>query len=299
MLAHRRAALWSAGILVVAAATLSLAAIVTTNLSDSLPPTSAPTRSQFPSESDTGVPAGTILSNYSGPCTIDKSGTILDSQRVHCEPLTIAASGITISRSRLGPINMDGEHFSASIVDSEIDAGSFIGPAIGYANISLLTSEVRGGQHSVLCSRNCLIERSLLHDQSLPAGEARHNNAFLSNGGDNIAIRHNTLQCTPPDNAAGGGCSADLSLFGDFEPITNVTIDDNLFRATPGAFCLRLGYDPSKTYGSKTARVVVRNNVFERGPTGQCGTLGPVTSAPSDLDWASNSFDDAATLEPP
>jgi hypothetical protein len=121
MLAPRRLALWSTGILVVTAATLSLTAIVTaSDPSDSVPPTSAPTRSQFPSESDTGVPDGTILSNYSGPCRIDKSDTILDSQIVRCEPLTIAASGITISRSRLRAIDLDGEHFSARIVDSEM-----------------------------------------------------------------------------------------------------------------------------------------------------------------------------------
>ena len=55
---------------------------------------------------------------------------------------------------------------------------------------------VTGGQHSFHCADNCTVTDSWLHDQYNPSGQAYHNNAFITNGGQKMVIRHNTLHCT-------------------------------------------------------------------------------------------------------
>src|SRR5690606_9566975 len=246
----------------------------------------------FPTEASAGVPAGTKLATYRGPCLIDKDGTVLERVEVACDRLVIQAAGVIVRSSRLPPVDVAGDGWSVTVEDSEIDGGEFVGPAIGYGNVTVRRSEIRGAQHSVLCGSNCLIESSLLHDQFLPTDEDWHNNGFLSNGGTGVRLTGNTISCTPVDNDAGGGCSGAASFFGDFEPVSDGVIESNLIRATPGACCVRLGYDPAKQFGPEGDRVVVIGNIFDRGPAGQCGGTGPVTSAPPGIRFEGNLWSD-------
>ena len=66
------------------------------------------------------------------------------------------------------------------------------------------------------CEDGCTIVDSWLHGQHNPDGGAFHTNAFLTNGGSGIVLRHNTLHCDSLLNSTDGGCTADVSLFGDF-----------------------------------------------------------------------------------
>lgn len=259
-------------------------------------------REGFPGPSDTGVPEGTPLSPYVGPCTIIEKETVIDSSDVQCDKLEVRAKGVRITKSKLRVIDVA---VDASLVleDSLIDSGSWIGPTVGYHNITMRRADVRGGQHSVVCDLNCLIEDSWLHGQSLPEGEARHNNAYLSNGGSNVVLRHNTLACEPKRNAADGGCSGDASIFGDFSSNRNYTFDANLFvaNATGVAWCLFAGHDPGKPFGSDPTGIVVTNNVFERGTNGKCGAYGAATSFLSTGAgnvWTGNRWDDGSPVMP-
>ncbi len=262
---------------------------------DSTPP--APPSRVYPTEQTTGVPDGTALTDYDGPCTITEPGTVLERMIISCDRLVIQAADVNIRSSRLPPVDVDGSDWSVLIEDSEIDGGSYQGPSVGYSNLTIRRSEIRGSQHSVLCGDNCVVEDSLLHDQFLPADGEWHNNGFLSNGGSGVQLTGNTITCTPPDNSVGGGCSGAASFFGDFAPITAIVIKDNLFRATPGAFCVRLGYDPGKKFGIEAGRVELTGNVFDRGPTGVCGGEGPVTSTPPGSVLAGNTWTDGGPVQ--
>lgn len=260
----------------------------------------AATSSAAPEESKgRGIPEGTRLQAYYGECTITEPDTIVDSALVDCERLVVAAERVHIMKSRLPAVDVDGPGRSVLIEDSEINGGASSWPAIGYANITVRRSVISGGQHSVLCGTNCVVEDSWLHSQTSPESEARHNNAFLSNGGSNVVLRGNTFACTPSDNSRGGGCSADVSLFGDFSAVSNVTIEGNVFKSSPGAFCARLGHDPQKRFGSRTTKIVFRDNVFERGEHAHCGTMGAVTSVPRGTTWAENRYDDGQPVPSP
>ncbi|GCD91323.1 hypothetical protein [Nocardioides sp. LS1] len=257
-------------------------------------------RSAWPGPDSTGVPAGTELTPYTGPCVITEPGTEIDAKEVACD-LVVRAPGVHITNSTTRRIEIGDPPASVVVEDTSIDAGAWVGGAVAFGSMTLRRVDVRGGQHSVQCSGTCVVEDSWLHAQSLPPDEPRHLNAFISNGGSDMVLRHNALSCDRRANAVDGGCTADLSLFGDFGPVTDVTVEDNLFLAGRGGYCGSFGDNPEKKYGEASTGIVVVDNVFERGPTGTCGTYGAATSFRSDGEgnrWADNTWDDGSVLTP-
>lgn len=75
-------------------------------------------------------------------------------------------------------------------------------------------------------SNKVVIEDSYIHDlasEGNPATTGSHNEAILSNGGSNFVVRHNNLD-GETSNATGA-----LAFFGDFDPLSNATVEQNLF----------------------------------------------------------------------
>jgi hypothetical protein len=230
-----------------------------------------------------------------------RSGTVLRGKLFHCD-VVIRAQNVEIRDSRIfGRLISDGSG-SVTVSVSFIDGGAQEDfPAVSMQNITLVRVEVVGGQHSVQCGRSCTIRDSWLHEQYLTPDSAGHVNAFLSNGGAHFTLIHNTLACTARPTEAGGGCTADASLFGDFSAISFATFDHNLFRSnTDGAgYCLQAGDSPDKPF-PHASHVVVVNNVFERGgKASRCGIYGPETGF-DETDksnvWANNTFDDGTPV---
>ncbi|MFC0532172.1 hypothetical protein [Phytohabitans kaempferiae] len=260
-----------------------------------------PAKGGFPNASNTGVPAGVALSAYRGSCTITKAKTVIDAKTVNCD-IHIKAADVVIKRSRIsGQIVSEGNG-SVRVEDSEIDGGRGQTHTVAYQNITVLRSEIRGGQTNVNCRRNCHIEDSWLHAQYMPDGVDWHLDAFLSNGGSNIKLIHNTLACDHPGNSNGGGCSANAAIFGDFAANSNYTFDRNLFVASEHTpYCAYGGLDPKKAYGTQVQGIVFTNNVFQRGKNGKCGTYGPITSFDSSKPgnvWRDNTWDDGSPVPP-
>ena len=269
--------------------------------------TNPSTPDAYPGADNTGVPPGTELAPYVGPCTITETVVLsaVDATEV-CPAIVVQATGVRIEASRVPRVESTATQvdptFSVEVVDSEVVAGEWIGGAVWGNNLTVLRTEVTGGAYSVHCGSDCLVEDSWLHDQFNPDGGAAHNNAFLSNGGSHMVVRHNTLHCTPTLNDTDGGCTADLSLFGDFGPIRDVVVEDNLLKANDSsvAYCAFLGHAPGKAYPVATG-VVVTGNVFERGTNDLCGVYGPVTSFQADAEgnvWRDNTWDDGTDLVP-
>jgi hypothetical protein len=279
----------------------SMLSCSTTAPTSSTSTTTAPSTG-FPTELTTGwARTGATLSAYTGPCTITTANTVIDAKTINCDVI-IKAAGVTITRSQINGRIISTSGGSVAITDSNIDGGNQeTFPAVGQQNISLLRVNVVGGQHSVQCYANCSLTDSYLHAQTQPAGGG-HVNAFISNGGSNFVLTHNTLWCTVTPTGTGGGCTADASLFGDFGTITNATFEGNLFKAnSSGAgYCTQAGYNPGKNYPNSTF-VVYRNNVFERGSNGKCGIWGPVTAFNSSAAgnvWSGNAWDNGGAITP-
>jgi hypothetical protein len=270
--------------------------------SPSASPSKSAAKTRFPGSGTAGVPAGVKLRAYTGPCTVTAEGTVIDARAVNCG-LVIKAADVVIRRSKVGgTVRVEGDGNSLRIEDSDIDGGRAYEHTVGFENLTVLRSDIRGGQSSVNCYHNCLIQDSYLHGQYVPAGEDWHLNAFLSNGGDDIKLIGNTLACDQKTNSAGGGCTANASIFGDFGPNTNYRIENNLFVASKEmSYCLYGGYDPKKEFGSQVKQIVVEGNVFERGSNGKCGGYGAVTSYDAEAPgshWKNNTWDDGKQVPP-
>lgn len=256
----------------------------------------------FPNAANTGVPAGVELTDYAGPCDFRTAGQVVDGKRVTCGGIQVYAENVTFRNSVINSAIMtSGAGASVTVEDSNVNAGETSWGAVGGSNLTVKRSEITGGQHSVRCGSNCRVEDSYLHSQYNDPNDSYHNNAFLSNGGSGMLLRHNTVFCSPILNANDGGCTADISFFGDFEAITDVTVDANYFQATDGGYCGTFGYNPGKPFGANPTSIVVTNNVFERGATGRCGAFGPVTGyleTGAGNVWSNNTWVDGGTITP-
>lgn len=262
----------------------------------------------WPYEGNTGIPTGTVLTPYAGPCTINAWNTTettvtLDAvDATSCSQILVQDNfSLVITNSKLPVINFTESTGSLYVADSELhNAGAVYGVLWG-ENITGTRLNISGGQQSVQCSGSCTITDSFLHGQNAPAGSETHNNAFLSNGGSDMIVRHNTLFCSPEVNDVGGGCSGNLSLFGDFDHISDVQVDKNLFVASSSSgYCGRFGYDTFKPYGSDPTNISVTDNIFQRGSSGMCGTYGSNTSflAANGNIWSNNRYDDGSIVAP-
>ncbi len=258
----------------------------------------------WPYAGNTGVPAGTALSNYSGPCSIS-SNTVIQNKTVNCALQMYSNASLTIKNSVVnGFIENTYSNGTGKLIieDSNVNAGAWSDGAIWGSYITANRVNVTGGQHNVHCEDACNISNSWLHDQYNPNGGSYHNNAFLSNGGTNMTVTHNTLHCTAILNATDGGCTGDLVLLGDFAPITYVSVQSNLFMANNSSisYCTYGGWTPGKPYPN-AHHVVYQNNVFQRGANGKCGVYGAVTSfqvgAAGNV-WQNNKWSDGTILNP-
>lgn len=255
---------------------------------------------EFPGPDNTGVPPGVALSPYDGPCEITQPNTVIDAKSIDC-PLVIHATGVLITRSKFPRVDVDGQAVSLTIEYSSVDAGKWIGPAIGYSNVTVRRSEIKGGQTAILCAPNCLIEDSWLHGQYMQPDQPQHLGGYLANGGHDVTLRHNTIVCDVLDNDVGGGCSGSAQIYGDFSPLSRFRFEHNFFRATPGGFCTSFGLNPGKPFGDNPTYIVVTDNVWERGPNGNCAVYGPTTSFHTGGEgniWSGNTWDDGTPLEP-
>lgn len=258
----------------------------------------------FPSAATTGVPPGTSLSTYTGPCSIQTDHVVIDAKTINCD-LRILAQGVTIKNSVInGTIYSDPDYFNGSftLTDSEVRMPQTAGTGIGDVNFVVTRVEVTGGSRSINCAANCTVQDSYLHGQYTDKRGIDHESAIRM--GANSIIRHNTMTCdatpVPPD----AGCSAALTGYGDFAIVQKNTIDGNLIDGGPFGsmgYCAYGGSTTGKPYSKGVNNIKFTNNIFMRGPNGKCGIWGPITSfdtaAPGNV-WSNNVWNDGKSVPP-
>lgn len=122
----------------------------------------------WPGPSNTGVPSGTTLTAYTGPCTITANNTVISGKTISCD-LVIQAANVTITKSRFvnGSVSTDENStgYSFTILDSEVNIGNRTGTGVGAVNFTATRVEVTGGNRSMHCWNNCTITDSYVHGQ--------------------------------------------------------------------------------------------------------------------------------------
>jgi hypothetical protein len=224
------------------------------------PPPAEPGEVRTPS--NTGIPNGTDLSAYSGPCTIRTQGTVIDAKDIKCSPLRIETTGVKITRSRItggldsGRSDADGGATKVTVDRSEI-IGNSTWRGIGDSNYVVRNSYIHGGFSGGYCHRNCVIEGNYIE------GGGSHASGFRLLR--NAEFRGNTLHCKRAIAETDGGCSSDLTMYQEFGIVKNVLVEANLFKATPGWFCARAGDAGGSNQPGNHTYVRFINNLFERG----------------------------------
>lgn len=272
----------------------------------------------WPNATNTGVPAGTTLTSYTGPCTITTPGTVIDAKTIDCD-VVVQAAGVSITRSKVnGQIALDTDNPSSSgwsitVTDSEVDPGVVQYAAICCGNMTLRRVNSHGGVTSVQCeekSTHCKVTDSWLHGQGLPENAVWHLGGFLSDGTLGagcsgtwcIELDHNTVVCDHPVNNVQEGCTGDINLIPNFATISKVRVHNNYLGANTGsAFCTYGGERPDSPY-PHADHVTYQDNVFQHGTNRLCAAYGPVNAFNVDGTgnvWINNTWDDDGTVVPP
>jgi len=253
----------------------------------------------FPTAANTGVPAGTTLTNYTGPNIITVPNTVIDAKLVTGN-LEIQTSGVVISRSKVnGGITLNTGLANAStwnftVRDSEINVGgSLTIRGIEGWNFTALRNNIYGSYGGIYCALNAVIQDNYVHGNALDPTGIAHMSGIRQEA--SCTIRHNSITCdapvTPPDCC----CSAALTGYPDFAIIQNNTIDRNLFVATPtGSYCAYGGSTLGKPFSGQTNNIRFTNNIFQKGSTNVCGAfaaVGDYDPAATGNVWSNNKYD--------
>jgi hypothetical protein len=280
---------------------------------------STPSTAGAPGSGNTGTIAGTALSRYTGPLTIRNCGVVIQSKIIVGELDIVASNGthsaatpcVTIRNSRvIGSVH---DSYAARgrgpvlLTDTEIAVPSpNNGGGLDEANFYGWRLNIHGARSDVQCDGYCELHDSWIHGNYFvpPA----HLDAFITNGnyGHPIVLDHNVFECRIINLASaanGGGCSADVGMFGDFSPISNVTMTNNVFKANPVDFyyCAYTGaHQAGKAYPTGTNLRWI-GNVFENGPGGgTCGDAGASydwQAGPGNV-WSGNVWSNGTPVQP-
>ena len=163
---------------------------------------------------------------------------------------------------------------------------------------TVLRTEITGGNSGGWCS-DCTIQDSYIHGQYNTQGEGYHESGYRMD--QRTRLIHNAIACDAVEGPNGGGCSAALTGYGDFQPVVD-NLDSNLFLPSQhAAFCAYGGSSGGKPYTNQTRGIVFTNNVFSRGPNGKCAAYGPITDFDSSRPgnrWEGNRWDDGTPIVP-
>jgi hypothetical protein len=243
---------------------------------------------------------------------VTAANLVIDRKTINCDPLAIRARNVRITNSRIdGEVWIDSSpsSYSFTISDSEVMARPYVvggndgATGIGKGNFVAIRDNVHGGIRPIWCEFNCTEQDNWLHGQLNDRSDPVHESA--TRAGENSVITHNTLFCEartyPPPH--GGGCSADLTGYPDFQVVGPWTISNNLFLATEGGTCAYGGATPNKPYSGREHDIVFQNNVFQKNAGSQhgrsCGYWFSIAdfnrSAPGDH-WINNRWDNGRIM---
>lgn len=240
-----------------------------------------------PSATNTGVPAGTTLTRYTGPTTITVDGTVIDSKAIYSD-LKVAARNVVIRNSYLhcgtgNPASNTGciDANSGNVYNLLVERNTIIPDRPSYYRDGIVGHEftarrnhIRGTNDGIgifnkpggSVKANVTVEgnyiHSLTHWNYDPAhSDGTHNDGIQIQGGQNIFIRSNTVVGSV---VAGDGLGvhgnhggAALIVGQSVSPIANLIIEKNWFDDAQNSVCINHGSRPSIT-------LTLQNNFFGR-----------------------------------
>jgi hypothetical protein len=242
----------------------------------STPPPSAP--GNWPGASNTGVPAGTSLSAYTGPSNITTPNTVITGKNIGC--IQVSAPGVVIRNSKLScrtaspyVVTVDDGDITGTpllLQDVEIDCQNTAGTAVGEATVTVQRANIHGCENGVDANQSITIEDSYIHDlynsaashtDGIQLATGHWTGSSYAPGALNVTISHNTIYGVGVDGSLGTS-----AIIQNSPGSKNILIEDNLLAG--GAFTL---YCPSDGGGHST----VIGNHFSSKFSSKYGAYGP------------------------
>ncbi|HOY80521.1 MAG TPA: hypothetical protein PLB92_00140 [Rhodoglobus sp.] len=260
----------------VTAAPTSTSATSTPATSTSATSTPPPSSGGWPDATNTGVPAGTTLTAYTGPLTITTAGTVIDRRKITgC--VVIKANNVTIKNSLLQTngcfFNVLSDNGNTGLVlqDVEIDGqGNSTGDsAVNGSGFTCLRCNIHGTVDGFKAGTNVVIQDSWIHDLVIQGDS--HNDGIQSLGTTSLKIIHNRIVL------ADGATSAVILSTGSASAMKNVEIRGNLLGG--GAFTVYGGYAAGQDVRSRVDNISITDNRFTTVVFPRSGAYGPLTSA--------------------
>lgn len=264
-------------------------------------PTELPTgpASGFPDATNTGVPAGTDLTN-SGPITTSHDGQVIQNLKItgtvlvknagvvirNCEivgsgnsfgvELFTGASGTVIQDSTIHGVNQGKSRLMYGIFD--YNGANAAGLTVQRVNAYWISHDVQVEQG--------VIADSYFHDMGFVPGD--HTEPIGSWGGSKgqLTIHHNTILNDQDQTAA-------IYLTAQYGNEVNRTVTDNLLAG--GGYTI---YGGARSGGYSTANIVITGNQFSNRYFPKAGSYGPAAyytaSDPGNV-WSGNTWADGAS----
>lgn len=151
----------------------------------------------YPHPGNTGVPAGTALTAYTGPATIRTAGTVIEGKTLGC--VAIAAANVVIRKSRItGPCfyGIDMQSGSLLIEDSEVNCVNGKGTGIAWSRFAAKRVYIHDCENALEMGQSSSVEDSYLSARE--ATSDGHGDDIQSQGGSDVVIRHNTFAGVNP-----------------------------------------------------------------------------------------------------
>ncbi|MEV0727236.1 right-handed parallel beta-helix repeat-containing protein [Polymorphospora sp. NPDC050346] len=213
--------------------------------------------SSWPNERNTGVPAGTRLTN-SGSLELKKDGQVVSGLNINgC--VDVRAKNVTIRKSK---INCNRSTYSIRTYDTtvnlvvedvEINGGGQNSAAVCCGNYTLRRVNIHNVIDGPRLGSRVTIVDSWIHDLARASGS--HNDALQTTGASNIVVRHNRLDTYRA--STGDPFNACLMVGSTTGPqVSNLTFEDN--------YCNGGNYSINIRDDTNASNVVFRRNVFGR-----------------------------------
>ncbi len=212
---------------------------------------------EWPSSSNTGVPAGTALAK-SGSLTITQAGAVVEGRDVS-GTVTIESDNVTFRRSRVSGgdlvlIRIKDGISGVRIEDVEVIGQGAAGPtnSIGiYGAATVVRTDLHGFENGIVPESGSTILDSYIHDLA-GSGSAHYDGIQIDGGQERIIIRHNTI-AAPAQTSA-------VMIDNYFGSISDITVDNN--KLSGGTYAV---YSDGQFDGGLVQGVRITNNRF--GPS--------------------------------
>lgn len=236
----------------------------------------------WPKATDTGIPAGTVLTNYTGTGTITVPNTVIQ-DKIITGFFEVRTSGVILRRCRIkkndyyGILSEVGTNLT--LEDCEFDGtGSSRMCLLGINGGTVKRCNFFGAVIAVKIWGPTVFQDNYIHDLFDTSSniDDRHFDgvAMLDGQANGTLIEHNAIQMPTPQ-----GGTASVFISGQYGKPENITVRNNLMLGTPSY----PAYAEASTYGCNNIAYI--NNYMQRGDWGYILNTGTNITDTGNVKW--------------